>query len=248
MGARLKLERANKHIQGLNLTVTAYLNNHVRNTYIERNKETGGEHLRFDPPNEPIPNDIVLILGDALHNMRCALDHLVVEIIGIRNIDRRHTNFPIRETRKDLIATVNGGIRKKLPSMADFIIHKVRSYKSGNPALWNLHKLDNIDKHNLLITTVSQIGVSGISATTATGLTVKNMSLFTVRKRGKLNSPPITAISSVKNIEVADYGQPLFDVRFGNGQPYQGQSVLPTLHSIYEEVLNVIEAAESFFS
>jgi len=44
-------------------------------------------------------------------------------------------------------------------------INAVKPYKGGNDTLWRLHKLNNVDKHRLLITVGSRFGSVNITPT-----------------------------------------------------------------------------------
>ena len=75
-GAKLKLERAKHHIANLEATFRAYVD---LNPYVlgsKENPETATKKATIRYTME-LPSDIALILGDAVHNLRVALDHTV---------------------------------------------------------------------------------------------------------------------------------------------------------------------------
>lgn len=90
----LKLDRAEKHLQELEVEICRY---GERRPYLTERlvQPKGQRHLwkyaiRF---TEQPDQNIALIVGDAAHNMRCALDHLAVAMS-----DKRHralASFPI---------------------------------------------------------------------------------------------------------------------------------------------------------
>jgi hypothetical protein len=181
-GSKLKLKRADKHIRELNSVLTSYLNAHVFPLYTEKDPKTGRDNLRLKKPTEPIPGEVPLILGDAIHNIRSALDYMMWDMItAVGGKPSRYTQLPFRQTRDELIDTMKGGLNR-IPTIYDFILNDVRPYKSGNPALWGLHNLDIVDKHKLLIPTVSQVGFAGISATTATGGVFRNINILSLSR------------------------------------------------------------------
>jgi len=74
-GARLKIKRAEEHINNLSQMISAMTNrkNHV--VLIDRDPETGDNFLKVGHI-EFLPDTFPLILGDALHNLRAALDYM----------------------------------------------------------------------------------------------------------------------------------------------------------------------------
>ncbi|MGO9316845.1 MAG: hypothetical protein ACLPXT_02425 [Terracidiphilus sp.] len=104
----------------------------------------------------PIPDSISLKIGDALHNLRSTLDHLawsLVEAAG--SIPDAHTSFPIFDTPKTYIAMSRGRV-KGIGKYCLEAIDSIAPYKGGfGHWAWQLHKLDIVDKHRLLLTVTS---------------------------------------------------------------------------------------------
>jgi hypothetical protein len=82
-GWRLKLDRAEEHLKNLEGEVAAYIHSDpykaIRVTDCQQHSDCWRYLLHLSPP-PTIP--LVLILGDAIHNMRSALDHLAVALAG----------------------------------------------------------------------------------------------------------------------------------------------------------------------
>ena len=76
--AKLKIKWANIHIRNLNLLLNAYCANYNPIAFEKDSK--GIETFRMKSP-EPMPIEVPLILGDAIHNLRSAVDHMTSEII-----------------------------------------------------------------------------------------------------------------------------------------------------------------------
>ncbi len=73
-GAKLKLKRANKHIMELNAVLNAFLESHFDNVSFKEDAY-GWHHLQLGGVS--IPEDVPLIIGDAIHNLRSALDFML---------------------------------------------------------------------------------------------------------------------------------------------------------------------------
>jgi hypothetical protein len=84
--------------------------------------------------------DAALIIGDALHNLRSALDILYFQAMReTTGITDHRTRFPIRKDRQKLVVAINGGLKEKgladNPSaitIRDVIVDVVKAYQAGN--------------------------------------------------------------------------------------------------------------------
>jgi hypothetical protein len=96
-----------------------------------------------------IPGEVPLIVGDILHNLRCALDYVACGLVGDGNITSK-TKFPIRRDAEDWEVS---GLRMVDGASKDAIeaLRRIRPYERGNAILYVLHALNNIDKHRLLL-------------------------------------------------------------------------------------------------
>jgi len=108
--------------------------------------------IRFEPP---LPETVPLLIGDAVHNLRSALDHLACALADLKLPAASQTGhagieFPIYISEHEFNAKGAGRI-KKLPSSAQDEIRSLQPYHAGKDArhqfLWALHELDIIDKH-----------------------------------------------------------------------------------------------------
>src|SRR5271156_6411477 len=77
--SRLKIDRANKHIADIKKRLVALQDSEA--SAIEIDSETGGERLKHDFGDRMAFRDIALMLGDAIHNLKCALDYTWLETI-----------------------------------------------------------------------------------------------------------------------------------------------------------------------
>lgn len=73
-GAHLKVERAKKHIADLQDIFGTFVKQHPHALHIDNDASSGliTVEVRF---SEPLPASLALIIGDAVHNLRTALDH-----------------------------------------------------------------------------------------------------------------------------------------------------------------------------
>jgi hypothetical protein len=153
---RAKIGRAVKHIGDLEAAVLAFLYGHPYEISLDYNDQTGQYEWSLVKAAE-IPTSIPIIAGDAIHNLRSVLDHLVWQLILTQGQKPRPgvTGFPITETLEEYRTPK---IRRKIEGVgpiAEATIDALQPYKGGNDALWRLHCLNNIDKHRLILSAAS---------------------------------------------------------------------------------------------
>lgn len=101
-GAVAKIYRAAEHY-GVLKALNGGVDYALRPVHAERDDD-GLTYRFYIGPIETIPDDFALILGDAFHNLRSALDHLVFELHvrhfrgNVPDYEREHSMFPIYDT------------------------------------------------------------------------------------------------------------------------------------------------------
>jgi len=115
---------------------------------------------------DKVPEEIALITGDIIQNLRSSLDHLAYKLFTAgpgNGTNGRHIYFPIAEDfdqyEKDKSRKTEG-----LTHQAKDLIDAIKPYKDGNDILWKIHRLNIIDKHRLLVTVGSSFGSMDIGA------------------------------------------------------------------------------------
>lgn len=156
---RAKVDRANQHIRNLEGGLRDLRQAEPYKIGAKRDPQTG--QLNIHVLNVPtIPSVASAITGDALQNMRSALDHLAYELwllgpAGGKGGPAKHVYFPIAEDATKYKAEAPGkvqGMRKEAIKAIDAI----KPYGTGNrntpgDTLWRLHYLNIVDKHRALM-------------------------------------------------------------------------------------------------
>lgn len=237
---KLKVERANQHINELNSALATFFKAGAGGVRVDRDF-AGRDILVLDA--KPLPKGIPLILGDAVHNLRAALDLMTCEIVTVAGgTPSKYCSFPIRDTRQELIGQVSGGEIKIAGSdICDLIVDVIKPYIGGNDPIWSLHKVDIIDKHRLLIPTVGIVQVSGVCGHD------DNNNRFTDITLGVDSGGRLNAIATSSRMHITNYGQPAFDVLFPKDSAFEGQPLVPTLHQLSQVVSGVIDTIEQAF-
>jgi hypothetical protein len=235
LGPRLKVERAYRHINEL-ISATEPLSRDLYTIRVETNVELVGDRIPYAlmyRPTKPVPETLALIIGDAVHNLRAALDHLVSGIVatGVRE------RFPVHPLRKNLeAAPVLNAIEQALPGAKRLILEEIRPEDGPNETLWAFNGLDNDDKHNLILPTVTVATVRNINAR------VGNNSYVDCSVGGD-GSKPIAIFGTAMPMAAQGDFQTSVEVSFRNGI-FAGEPVVPTLTKIVEVVSKTIDSFE----
>jgi hypothetical protein len=233
IGSKLKIKRADQHIQELASALNAFLQTDFYQLIMEPNLGNGTT-IRVEC--RPIPEDIPLIIGDAIHNLRSALDLMHCEIIT-RAGGTPTTNdaFRVVKTRDALIGALNEGeIKRAGATIIDLIVDTIRPYREagGNDAICALHDLDIVDKHRLILP-IFGVGGSFSAEVKAGGYNVEFSEVW---------SATITGVGR-EHLRIASHTKPTFSILFGEG-PFHRQSVAPMLHQLSKLVSGIVEAIE----
>ena len=231
-GARRKIKRADQHIVHLSEVFDSFLKSDFHEISIKKNSETGQHWLEVAV--HPMPEDVPLILGDALHNLRTSLDFVSTAITRAAGKSVDYCKFPFRKTREEVIAAINGGLKETAPSsVISAIVDEVKPYKGGNDALYTLHDLDIKDKHLLIVPTISIATIKGVSFTFG-GLLIQN-STFIVEGGQKIRfeGPPS---GPEWDLQIQNKGKPSCEVIFPEINAFYMEPVIPTLHKLSQLV------------
>lgn len=158
----LKLKRAEKHLTELKDYTASFSDTRPYDTELRVEREPERTHyivrayLRDPPDYTPS-----IIIGDCIHDIRSALDHIVAELTEPVEL-RERSSFPIYEknirqpgfkAQREAFRTATEG----LPDHALAFVEQVQPYHRGEDApldpLAILHRLSNADKHRELIVT-----------------------------------------------------------------------------------------------
>jgi hypothetical protein len=154
---RLKLRRARSHIGELQTEMNRYLR---REPFwleiVDAPTFTNGRkwlvHLREEPPL-----DFSAIIGDAIHNLRTALDVLACELVRANGQSDKDVYFPFADSAAELPkAIAKRNMRRAKPAVV-VLIENAEPFTGGNHALRAIHDLDVLDKHQALIPALAMI-------------------------------------------------------------------------------------------
>jgi hypothetical protein len=236
--ARLKIDRANKHITDVNIIIGSLPKRYT--SRVERH-HSGGHSLKFECPDlDSIQTEISLIGGDAIHNLRVSLDYAWVAIINSLSLPvTRWTKFPFADTAEKLNSTL---IERKVdvasPALFKRLASEIKPYPGGNDVLCELHKCDIADKHKLLRPVINSTASSDLCVEDEHGNEIRG---FTFPWDG---SAP-RHFDFAAGVKIKDHGKISVYVAFSEGTSGAGAEVSHVLQVFHYTALRVIESLES---
>jgi hypothetical protein len=251
-GARAKIDWAKEHIRNLDRDKAAFLALNPYTVTPEFYVEHGSTAYFLDKL-QPIPVCIPLLAGDAAHCLRTALDYLAYSLVP--ELARKpgvQIYFPIckslKEYRTESVRKTDG-----MPQSAKDRIDTFKPYLGGDNRLWELHQLDIIDKHRLLMitaTTVSKIGFEIDSAFfEATFKGMFKLPPGAIPKQTVYFSAPEPLFPMEKgallyavkgNFEADKRVDFTFDIAFGEPEIFKGQLLVKTLSELADMVESIV--------
>jgi len=275
-GPRLKLSRAEKHLN----TIKAEING-----FITKNSYTFTVEANPTPPNYVIvvkgkqitpDKELGVIIGDFAHNARSALDLLISQLSGFAPDARERFNlqFPIFDTIKEYGNHTKSYLAMVAPEHVT-IIEGFQPYKRmdgvDKDALGILRAINDADKHRIIhvvgtITSFSGLVFSGsgkIGSNTmigpgthmklgGPGVRVNFGNSFTYASVGDgiitKDRTVVAEVTSITPLQVNMQPEIQILVKFGEGSArVEGRPVMDTLTFIYDRVKEVIGNFEQFF-
>lgn len=148
-----KLDRAKQHIHDLEQLHDAFIKSNPYKVATKRDPQT--RRLIYYIASVSQPGDVIATTaGDVLQNLMSALDHLAYQLVCVgmeSDGPFNHVYFPIADNATEYEARKLRRTRGMRPD-AIKAIDAIKPYKGGNDSVWRLYKLNNVDKHRLLIT------------------------------------------------------------------------------------------------
>lgn len=164
-----KIGRARAHADDLEAEISAFRSANPCEVEVVGTPLTDREHYRVKHMSA-VPDSIPLIMGDAAHNLRSALDHFAWSAVSAQARGTR-TYFPIwsktpepepGKWRKHVSDQLKGASGELIQ-----VVAQLEAWEAGRDwLLWAIHELDRIDKHRLLLSVavvVTGIGLHGDS-------------------------------------------------------------------------------------
>lgn len=239
-----KVKRANEHIGNIENTLRAIreasthaltINDHFdgTKTSVEVSIDWTAFLARVDL--------LRVTTGDAVHNLRSALDHLAYGIVSAFEDPPNYLYFPIAGDLKSLIGQPSFQTIKRLaPDIAELIIGEIKPYGAGNLFV-KLNHLDRADKHRFLLTNTGTGAVHVYVSANDDDVPDTAANCLILIKDDPLSDGlrvPRAGIASAAHND--QYRRAAFDVCFDKGLPFENEPIVPTMHQLTQLVARVI--------
>lgn len=239
---RPKIERAKKHIRDLEAERDSFLRTKPYVVSTKRDAQTKRLIYYLAAVRQP-PEILPVIAGDVLQNLRSALDHLAFQLVrAAGNTPSKQTYFPVADSAAKYESAKIAKVQDMAPKAVK-AIDEVKPYKGGNETIWRLHKLNNVDKHRLLIAVGSAFHSFDFGAIARRdmerllGAEIPAISLF--MKPADRMFPlrqGVELFIDVPDAEANEKVQFRFDVAFGEPQVAEGEPLVETLQGMADAV------------
>lgn len=154
--ARLKVHRANRHIDELRTELRSYSEGGGYGIDVH-SKPDLSDSIVIMRPSKPIPDGLPLIIGDTVHNLRSAFDHVNAACRSNQGFSGRNIGyFPFRQTANEFMTDTKlmahlDTIEAALPGARHIILNEIQPHENGKLGIYPINSLDGIDKHNELV-------------------------------------------------------------------------------------------------
>jgi len=143
-------------------------------TVLEPHPKFGYQAIKYDVEEfiEVATKNIALLLGDALHNLKSALDYAWIATLELHapSAIGDKTQFPAYASRNILESALrNIKIDVLSPALFDLTITELKAYSGGNEAIWAVKQLNILDKHRLLLPLIGYTSISGLEMESESG-------------------------------------------------------------------------------
>jgi hypothetical protein len=230
--------------------------------WVHKNVEPGGItewrfYLRGTPPTLPLP--LTILIGEAIHQLRTILEHLVYQAV----IGRTHkppafnSSFPIVGkgrnkrgkwfTAAQYYADITSRLKADISADAATLIDSLQPYKRGvsyeDDPLWTMSELDNAYKHRLLVVIGQKVKRYAVSITGPSGEIKRQFAPDLPFENGtEIARVSLPGFAGVADSDVSVKSAIVFAIAFKKIGNRSNVSVLGSLNDIRDHVNSIITA------
>ena len=229
-GVLAKISRADEHREAFDDLVTEFLTGSPYAIMTEYDTQTGWHTLRWQVLQEPPLEELALVFGDMISNLRSSLDYLVWQLVlAAGEKPGRRTSFPVIRRRKDWEVQSRSALLGVAPEWVEEVEACQPYHRPERPAvhpLAILEHVNNLNKHRFLpagVLTVEQLSVL-INVEPASGEVIETQDFLDrpITQGGEFAR--FRAASGVM-LDVAVNSAPHFRISFDDGLHYDWHPV-----------------------
>lgn len=233
----VKIKRAKEHIDNLNTEVRSFF---ARDTHRVILEEKGKRTRCVVRITEPVPVRWGAVAGDAIHNLRSALDALSHHLGFAGDTRRQGQYFPVYADAEEFKAKRLGKKEGSRDASVD-LLKRTMPYQGRDKPLWLLNELDTIDKHEVL--PIVCCSFKAIDYELPFRSSAGKPILFkTVRPDliYPVEDGTVLWVLGATLSPVSVQPKATFDIAFSEPQIVEGQPVIPLLHNLTSLVEGIV--------
>ncbi len=240
IASRLKIARAEEHWEEFVAVSSVYIARNPIKLVVE--VPTGfpnGMHSWTVRIGEALPPKLSAIAGDAVHNLRTALDLLACDLVRSAGGSTKGVYFPFAEREADLPEMIRKRNFQRAGAGAVRLLREIRPFPSGNTLLRGLHDLDILDKHKSL---VPVLGVATAPAATIRFYGGDPTNVPSIRSAINHDGQHLMIMPAVSNIPVGSELPFGLEINFGDDAGvFAGHEIMATLRNLASEVTRIVQ-------
>ena len=245
-GAHLKLLRADHLLEELEIAIRVLPQTIGKQFLIGTSDET----VNITFLSDRMPLQLSAALGDCVHNIRCVFDHVAVALaappIGTGNPNK--SSMPTGKSKN----AYEGERAKKMkgaPPSALAIVDALEPWRGGCNLVRELHELDIMDKHRLLVPAIAEMHIRSMGAEVrGAPITIPGKDVRSIADgRNFVIEIPCPGIKSHTEFKLTNSLKADFSIKFDRDHPCAGELVLPTLKRIRATASDLVEKCETAF-
>jgi hypothetical protein len=243
MGSRFagswdKIDRAKQHVRELDRKMADYRKRKPYKVVVKQDPKSPN-HLWTLRIREEVPSCLALIMGDAIHNLRSAIDIAIYRSVVLNGTPTPHkmTAFPFPGENESLEAAIN---RRHVHDAGEDVVGIVRGLepqmKKGQ-WLRATHDLDIRDKHHMILLVGSYAGLPDIRDGR---LQILNVTVAPVH-----DGQVLLALSPISHIKLGQEFDAAVQIEMPQGGFAEYEAVVPTLFQLVELVEGIVQTFDA---
>jgi hypothetical protein len=241
-GAHAKVVRALARADHLDAAIDELFSGDFWEMYLE-----GEENFVKIRSKHIISDDMRLTVGEAVYQLRSALDHIAVAVAKRAGVKSKDVYFPFAGSVKEFETSEKYLTLRSINAAAAATIRGFNPFKGGNDLLWGLGPLANVDKHNDMIV-LRRVGHAAVYR----NLHVVGAQII-VGGGNRIDEGIVVAkLGPSGTLASLDSSKSNFEIKvnlcFGEFEPFQNFLISPTLRHLAGLVSEIINAVEPHLS
>lgn len=175
---RWKIRRAIHHAQAADDSAKEFFKSDFYRLVLEDDRK--GRSVFRVAEAQPMPPHFAIFIGEAAHQLRSCLDHLIVALARPLPREEKYVQFPLVDSRKKF-----RGTRGNMPGVPRGVRTLVESLQPYHRRKWpqtallgQLKAIDDWDKHRMLMTAAAHAEFVSVDFLKNTNSTIRNIETF----------------------------------------------------------------------